>query len=79
MTTASACAFEAGFARVLVDGKPVAQGWAGNDEAAAGKNRARSPGAGKEGIAQGASTRKSNADPVQSAVDLVEVRSEAES
>ncbi len=29
--------FLSGFARVLVDGKPVAQGWAGNDEAAEAK------------------------------------------
>ncbi len=29
--------FQSGFARVLVDGKPVAQGWAGNDQAGEAK------------------------------------------
>ena len=70
--------FQSGFARVSVDGKPVAQGWAGNDEAGEAK-------IGHIHLEQGKKVplkvvySQVNAEVSQGPIDLVQVRSEARS
>ena len=69
--------FQAGFARVLVNEKPVAQGWAGADDVGEAKVGHIHLEQGKK-VSLKVDYSKTTAGPDTSAADLVEVRSQAQ-